>query len=226
VTELPEMGSGEQAAYKAVERLGPVNTLTLYNARISPDAVQLLLSRGIFEPSGGSGVKLASPDKLKEIAQNKSAPVQKTDKPTRDATPRKPRKATYSALVGLWPDRVRQLAGRIIHWVHTNCEHDSEYQPRCSVRALERGLHANRHPEWSEAVSSLIKRKAVAINAGMLTVTDLLVAEKLPDPFDPTGRKAKDDEKRAKRKSRPKRPLSEWVKQKIRERGGIVPGEG
>lgn len=135
------------------------------------------------------------------------------------------RRQHYSALTGTSPDQIHQLAARIVHWIKIWGDQNAEGYPVCDKRALERGLHASRLPEWPPAVDLLLKRKAVTILGHEVTIIDLLCDENLPDPFDPTGRKRAKEQKDARRKSRPKRPLSEWVRNKILERGGAIPDE-
>jgi hypothetical protein len=154
------------------------------------------------------------------------APVQITDKPepaVRDAPQtvyRRPRKPHYNRLLGLWPDRIGQMAGRIAHWMQTQCEGNDEGYPVCDRRTLERGLHANRHQvEWQGALDLLRQEKAITVDAeGRITLVDPGVDERLPDPFDPRGEKRAKEEKQAKKASRRKRPLSQWVKNRIAER--------
>jgi hypothetical protein len=43
------MSSDEEKAFRAVERLGAVNILTIYACRVSPDIVRRLVARGILE---------------------------------------------------------------------------------------------------------------------------------------------------------------------------------
>lgn len=223
------MDADELRAYRALEKFGPVNTLTLYSAGIRPDAVGKLLRRGILEEFGASGVRLADSVKLEAIAsfEADSAVRKADDSNQRQPSPRKNRKATYSPLTGMFPDRIKQLASRVVHWIKDHGEPDCEYRPTCKLRDLERGLHADRFPEWFDAKELLLRhRKAIEIHDGVVTLTDLLADDHLPDPFDPLGKKARAEERQARRaSSRPTRPLSEWVKRRIRERGGTIPGE-
>lgn len=112
-----------------------------------------------------------------------------------------------------------------MHWIKIWGDQNEEGYPTCNKRALERGLHASRLTEWPPALDLLLKQKAVTIVGHEVTVIDPLCDEFLPDPFDPTGGKRGKEQEQARRKSRPKRPLSEWVRKKILERGGTIPGE-
>jgi hypothetical protein len=213
------MDGQEQTAFSAVERLGPVNTMTLYSARISLEAVSRLLERGILQYFGGGGVKLACPTRLAEIARTE-AHVQKTDNAVgapAPATPRKPRRATYSKVTGLWPDRVRQMEARIVHWLQMNGEHD-EYRPACSISALKRGLHATRYrDEFPAALDSLVKRNGIKLEDGAVMLRDPLAAdEQVPDPFDPQGKKRAKEEKQRKRDKRGRRPRTAWFEELLR----------
>jgi hypothetical protein len=112
-----------------------------------------------------------------------------------------------------------------VHWIKIWGDQSAEGYPVCDKRALERGLHASRLTEWPSALALLLKRKAVTIAGHEVTIVDPLCGEILPDPFDPMGRKRAIEQKRATRKSRRKRPLSAWVRNKILERGGAIPDD-
>jgi hypothetical protein len=140
-------------------------------------------------------------------------PVQITDQgetmPRGSEPPKNARnpKAHYGRLTGVFLDRVMQLEARIADWLATA-------GPQMPSRELERTLHAERYPEWSAAMESLTRRKAIKIERG--TVTLIGQCLELPDPY---------PRKPEVRKQRPKRPLSAWVKAKIVERGGTIPNE-
>jgi hypothetical protein len=192
--------------------------MTLYSARISPEAVRRLLDRGILECFGGSGVKLASPTRLAEIARSEL--VQKTDVTASPAVlpakPRTTRKAAYSPLTGMFRDRVRQMAARIVQRLQMNGEHD-EYRPACSVHTLKRGLHATRYrDEFPAALALLLERNAVRLEDGIVTLLYMAANEHLPDPFDPRGRKQVEEEKRSKRDRRGRRPRTSWFEELLR----------
>ena len=121
------------------------------------------------------------------------------------------RKCRYRPLRGLWPDRERQLIARIADWFELNGVRKVDGTLEAAVRDLERGLHAKRYPEWDDAMARLRTR-------GILTIAGrrarFCPQDAMEDPY-PIEPKPK--------KKRRKRPLSEWVKRKILERGGTIP---
>ena len=124
------------------------------------------------------------------------------------------RKARFRPLQGPLHDRVREMAGRVVNWMQIfgGCSHSGVRI--CTQRTLARGLHAARFPaEWVAALSLLAQRGSITVVGSTVTLTDPLANLTLPSPYpiEPEPRK------------RRKRPLSEWVKNKIRERGGTVP---
>ena len=75
-----------------------------------------------------------------------------------------------------------------------------------------------RQPDWTPAIELLVKRGAIAITGHSLTVLDPGIARQLPDPHDPLCTKKRQEEKRAKKRARGKRPASPWLLAQIAER--------
>jgi len=221
VTEF--MDKTEEGIYRALERLGGIaNILSLQISVAAIDALDRLIQRGQVRKVGYAV----------EIVPE---PVRKTDTPAENspqarimhAKPsksyREGRRQHYSPLVGPLPARIRQLSARMVHWINTWGDQDAQGLPICEKRALERGLHAHRLPEWTPAIDFLLQRRAISINGRQVSILDIGCDRDLPDPHDPTEKKKARELKQAKRRSRPKRPLSAWVRRKILERGGTIP---
>lgn len=200
----------EESVYRTVERIGRVNSAMLRVSPQSSDALDRLIQRGELREDGYTVTIV--PEVVRLTYKPESRPQAETINPK----PSKPRRLTYSPLVGPLPARIRQLAGRITHWINIQGDQDAEGRPTCTRRALERALHAYRLPEYKPAIDSLVASKAIAIEGHQVSI--LGHCNGLPDPFDPDGRKEAKELKQAKRRSRRKRPLSPWVLRKIAER--------
>lgn len=182
------------------------------------DSLDRAIQSGRVRWVGFGGAVEIVPELVRETYIAESHPQAETVNPK----PSKLRRPPYSPLTGLLPARIRQLSGRIIHWILNQGDQDAEGRPVCASRALERGLHASRLPEWTPAINLLIARKSIVIVGQEITVIGV-GPDEWPDPFDPTGAKQAKEEKQARRRSRRKRPLSPWVRQKIAERRGEMP---
>ncbi len=223
MTELKD--KVEEGVYRTLERLGTVNILTIHQISVAAgEALERLIQRG-FVRKIGYGVEIVPESMRKTDVSPKVKPSTPADERKNVKTYRNGRRQHYSALNGILPDRICQLAARIVHWIEIWGDEDAEGYPVCDKRALERGLHGSRLSEWRPALDLLLKRKAITIVGHEVTIVDPSCDEILPDPFDPTGRKRAKEQKQARRKSRPKRPLSAWVRNKILERGGAIPDE-
>jgi hypothetical protein len=210
----PSMTRTEESVYRIVERFGGrINSATLRVSSQSSDALDRLIRNGELCEIGYA-VEIV-PEAVREPYKQESRPQLRAVS--------KPRRPSYSPLTGHFPARIRQLAARIVHWIENHGDQDGEGRPTCDKRSLERGLHANRLPEWKPAIDSLLSDKSIAIEGQQVILMDIDCQRELPDPFDPIGTKRAKELKQARRQSRRKRPLSAWVRQKIAERGGEIP---
>jgi hypothetical protein len=218
-----ETDQNEAAVYRRLQQLGGcANVLSLHTSVEAIDALQRLEQRGLVRQVGFAveiaplPTREAKTEADQQRTQQRAAPVEPRKS---KMTHGRARKAHYRPLKGLLPDRVRQMASRIVNWIQAFGDHNDgdDSVPVCNQRALARGLHASRFPaEWADALSLLAQRGSIKVLGRNIALIDQLADEKLPSPYpvEPEPRK-----------QRRKRPLSEWVKNKIRERGGQVPLE-
>ena len=209
---------GERQVYEFVVNRIPCDLSTVYGKCGLDlwDAVKIvrsLIERDVFVLSGATVTIEQLVRKMEE--PKPTAPAKQETKPEPEpATARfRIRKAHYRPLKGLSVDRTKQLAARICDWMAHNGESADDGTLEAPARDLERGLHASRYPQWPDALSSLTKRGVFSMADGRVRLQpDADFGD--PYPIEPEPRKP-----------RSKRPLSEWVKNKIRERGGTIPDE-
>jgi hypothetical protein len=121
------------------------------------------------------------------------------------------------------------MAARIFDWLSDYAEHDSESRPSCTQRTLARALHAGRYPkEFVSALEFLAKQDAITVQGGVVNLIDASANERLrlPDPYDPIGRKLAREQKQERRKKRGKRPPTKWFLNLMRDRGELSPSAG
>jgi hypothetical protein len=189
----------ERIVYQAIERLGGRNTgineLSISYACPSLDVYAVLrdlAERGVVERQG-AGVRIVTDfsSSCPPTVQPEAAPVPAPEPRTRT------RKPQFPSLSRDPRQAAREMAARI----KSQVQHYGE-DGRMSVSGLRRSLHAYRHiATWNSAIDLLVGSKQAIVANRSLTLLPT-IEDRLPDPYQPDGKKTK--------KLRRKRKPSRW----------------
>jgi hypothetical protein len=186
-----ELGS----LHRLIDR-GIVRRMGRFEIEIAPQA------EPVHNVNAATGCEPTSPEVVPESSRNQMPdvlPARIQPKGVSGSTTARVRRVSYRKLGYSSEDRIRALAARIIDRLEVA-------GPEMRVRTLARALHAERFPEWPEALTLLTTRKAVVISGASITLVDHLAGGKLPDPY---------PQERVKRK-RLRRPRTTWFEERLR----------
>jgi hypothetical protein len=194
-------GITETAALKELIARGIVRRVGRFEVEVAPAGESV---REANKPQSGSEVRSTNAPAERvpqDPAVNGDPPGQASvqQRPERITATTSVRKLSYRKLERLRPDRIRGLAARIVERLEVQ-------GPEIRVRTLERLLHAERFPEWADALALLTAKRSITTSGRLITLADPMAAEKLPDPY---------PQQKVRRKRR-RRPRTEWFEARLR----------